>query len=82
MPKYSTPHAVHVHARGQRITVRNDPVCKVQAVSTPAARLQLAEEAGNRRFHDLAGIVHPVAAGENARHLRRHRDSRYHAGNL
>ena len=58
---------------------RHQPVRQIQPRRAAAAGVELAEEAGDRRLHDLARIVHPVSARQNARLGGRHRLGHHHA---
>ena len=46
---------------------RHQPVGQVEARGAPAAGVELAEERRDRGLDDRAGIVHPVAARQDAR---------------
>ncbi len=72
------PQPVHEDASGQGVVLRGQPAGEIEARRAPAARVGLGQEVRNRGLHDLARLVLPVAAGEDAHHvgLLRRRDER------
>ena len=73
------PEAVHGDARGQRILRTHQPVARSSRVARRPPVSSLPRKPGTARLHDLAGIVHPVAARQNARLGGRDRLGDHHA---
>ena len=68
-----TPHAIHKRSGGERIRTGNQPVREIETRGSLATGFELAQEFGNGRLHDVAGIIHPVAAWQDAHFARLHR---------
>src|SRR5262245_65415006 len=80
-PEELAPGAVDEGGGGQRVVTRHEPVRQVEACRALAFRVERAEESWNRRLDDRRRIVHPVAAWQNARLCRIHRDGRHDVRN-
>ena len=60
------PQPIRKHPRGERIFTRDQPKSQIEPVERTAREIRLRKIRGERRFHDLTGLVHPVAARQYA----------------
>ena len=65
-PEELLPHAVHHGSSGERVIARDQPLGEIEPGQFATIGLWPNQERRKSGFHDLARLVHPVAAGQDA----------------
>ena len=60
------PKAVHDDAGGERVLAGDEPLGEVEAVRHAAFEFGLRQVVGQGGLHFDAGLIHPIAAGQDA----------------